>query len=78
MIRVRVNAPPGCSRKGLDERGWMELPDGAKLSDALRVLRMPKILARIIIVSVNGAAAAPDTPLANGDSISFFSAISGG
>jgi molybdopterin converting factor small subunit len=78
MIRVRVTAPPGCSRKRLDERGWMELPDGARLSDVLRAIRMPKILARILMVSINGAAATPDTELINGDSIAFFSIVSGG
>lgn len=78
MIRVRVTAPPGCSRKRLDERGWMELPDGARLSDVLRAIRMPKILARILMVSINGAAATPDTELTNGDSVAFFSIVSGG
>lgn len=78
MIRVRVTAPPGCSRKRLDERGWMELPDGARLSDVLMAIRMPKILARILMVSINGAAATPDTELTNGDSVAFFSIVSGG
>lgn len=78
MIRVRVTAPPGCSRKKLDERGWMELPDGARLSDVLKALRMPKLLARLLMVSINGAVASPDTELADGDSIAFFSMISGG
>jgi len=78
MIRVRVTAPPGCNRSKLDEKGWMELPDGALLSDVLKALRMPRLLARLLMVSINGAIAPPDTKLANGDSIAFFSMISGG
>lgn len=78
MIRVRVTPPPGWKRKKLDERGWIELPDGARLADALKAIHMPNLIARMLIVSVNGAVSKPDRELCDGDSISFFPLASGG
>ena len=78
MIKVRVMLPPGWSRKMLDERYWLELKDGAKLSDALKAIRMPKLIARALLVCVNGALSKTDTGLAEGDSISFFPIAHGG
>ena len=78
MIKVRVMLPPGWSRKMLDERYWLELPEGAKLADALKAVRMPKILARTMFVCVNGAVSKTGVDLSDGDSISFFPIAHGG
>ena len=78
MIKVRVMLPPGWSRKMLDERYWLQLNDGAKLSDALGAIRMPKLVARAFLVCVNGALSKTNTELRDGDSISFFSVAHGG
>lgn len=78
MIRVRVTPPPGCCRDRLDDRGWMELPEGARLSDVLREIRLPHIIARILMVSINGEIVKPDRQLCDGDSIGFISVITGG
>jgi len=78
MIKVRVLPPPGWSRKALDERYWIELGDGAKLSDVLAAIRMPSILAKVMFVSVNGAVSKTDTELEDGDSVSFFPIAHGG
>ena len=80
MIKVRVMLPPGWGRKRkiLDERYWLELPDDAKLSDVLSAISMPKLAARVMFVSVNGAFSKTDAPLHDGDSISFFPIVHGG
>ena len=78
MIKVRVMAPFGFGKKVLDERYWMELHDNAKLSDLLRIIKMPQLLARAFFVSVNGAHIKNDTCLQDGDSVSFFPVAHGG
>lgn len=78
MIRVRMTPPPGWNREKLDERGWVELKEGAKLSDALKAIRMPRTVARVFLVCVNGALSKADTALKDGDSISFFPIPYGG
>jgi len=80
MIKVRVMLPPGWGRKRkiLDERYWLELPDGAKLSDVLSAISMPRLAARAMFVSVNGALSNAGTPLHDGDSVSFFPVVFGG
>jgi len=78
MIRVKVFPPAFCNFDKLDERGWLDLPDGAKLSDVLRDIRMPKALAKCFQVSVNSVRAKPDTVLEDGDVVGFFWLLTGG
>ena len=80
MIKVRVMLPPGLGskKKILDERYWLELEDGAKLSDVLAAIKMPKLLARAMFISVNGALSKTNVKLENGDSVSFFPIVHGG
>ena len=70
--------PPGWSRKMLDERYWLTLEDGAKLSDVLAAIRMPGLVARAMFVSVNGALSRTNAALCDGDSVSFFPIAHGG
>ena len=80
MIKVRIMLPPGWGRmkKALDERYWLELPDEAKLNDALRAIKMPALVAKTMFVAVNGALSKTNAPLMDGDSISFFPMVFGG
>jgi len=78
MSRVRVSPPPFFDRRKLDERGWIELPDGATLRDVLKVIRMPAAMAGLMRASVNGAMARPDTVLRDRDTVGFVSMVSGG
>ena len=78
MIKVRVMPPPGWSRKMLDERYWIELEDNAKLSDVLAAIRMPRLVARMMFVCVNGSLSKTNLALEDGDSVSFFPIAHGG
>lgn len=78
MIRVRVTPPPFFDRRGLDERGWIELPDGSTLRDVLKAVRMPAPMAKLMRASVNGAIAPFDTELHDRDTVGFISMVSGG
>ena len=78
MIRVRITPPPGWTGKRIDERGWVELRDGARLLDVLKEIRMPRLVARVFLVSINGTMSKADTLLRDGDSIAFFPIPYGG
>jgi hypothetical protein len=78
MIRIKVYAPPWCRVDKMDERGWLELPDGSKLGDVLKVIHLSQPVAALLRASVNGVVSAPSTRLEDGDVIGFFSLFSGG
>lgn len=78
MIRVRVTPPPFFDRSRLDERGWIELPEGSTLGDVMKLLKMPRPLSGFMRASINGAISAPDTELRDRDTIGFVSLFFGG
>ena len=78
MIRVKIIPPAGSDRSRLDVRGWTELPDGATLRDALRVVRCNPAVAKLLLASVNGERVALTTQLQDGDVIGFFQLCTGG
>lgn len=77
-MKVKVFPPGGCDRSALDERSWIELPEGSSLGDVLRIIKCSPVKARLLKVSVNGESAALGTELHDGDVVGFFSLISGG
>ena len=77
-MRIKVFTPLGLADGRLDDRGWMELPEGATLGDALRELRIPRLIAKAFMVRLNSEQRPLDTKLRDGDMIGFFSLISGG
>ena len=77
-MKVKVYLPPFASFKALDERGWLEIPDGATLADAVKAVGMPKPVAKLLRPMVNSEVVPFDTELHDGDVVGFFSLISGG
>jgi len=78
MIRVKVMLPGGISRSVLDERGWLEIEEGAELKDLQKKLGLNGVLGKIFKPYVNGMKQPPDTVLKDQDVVSYFSMISGG
>lgn len=78
MIRVKVYAPSWCNIQVLDEQGWINMPEGATLSDVLGRIRMPKLAARLLLAAVNSETKPLDTELKDGDRVSFFAMMAGG
>jgi hypothetical protein len=72
VIKVKIYPPAFCSFKNIDDRGWMMMEEGSTLSDALKMIRMPKGLAKIMLVKLNGLSERMDTVLEDGDVIGFF------
>lgn len=77
-VRIKIYPPPFCSFKHLDERGWLTMKKGSTLKDALKMIKMPRAAAKIMLVKLNGLSERWDTVLEDGDVIGFFSFISGG
>lgn len=77
-MRVKIIPPPKCDRSGLDDRSWAELPEGATVADALKLIKCSRLQARIMLVSVNGERKPLSTPLSDGDVVGFFMPVSGG
>lgn len=76
-MRIRVFPPHGCDRSALDERCWMEVPEGTTVSDVLRIIGCGRLKAKLL-VSVNGVRAPLNTVLSDGDVLGFFSLVTGG
>ena len=77
-MRVKILPPPGCDRSALDARSWAELPEGAAVRDALRLVRCSPLKAKLLLVSVNGERSPFDRVLHDGDVVGFFFPVSGG
>ncbi len=77
-MRVKVLPPHGCDRSALDERSWVELPDGSKVSDVLRLIRCSPVKAKLLLVSVNGERSPIGVELHDGDVVGFFFPATGG
>lgn len=77
-MRVKVFPPPGCDRSALDERSWIEMPEGSTLGDVLNVIKCSPAKARLRLVSVNGERAPLNKVLHDGDVVGFFTLVTGG
>ena len=77
-MRIKIFPPHGCERSALDERGWMELPEGATVKDVLKLIRCSPVKAKLLLVSVNGERASLERELREGDVVGFFFPVSGG
>ena len=77
-MRVKVLPPHGCDRSALDERSGVELPDGSKVSDVLRLIRCSPVKAKLLLVSVNGERSPIGVELHDGDVVGFFFPATGG
>ena len=76
-MRIKVFGPFGLARN-LDEKGWLDIEEGATLGQAIHKIGLPTTFARIVRVALNGQAQPMDTVLKDGDVISFFALIYGG
>lgn len=77
-MKVKVFPPRGCDRNALDERSWMELPEGSTVGDVLRIIKCSPVKAKLLLVSVNGEHSRLSRELKDGDVVGFFSLVSGG
>lgn len=77
-MRVKILPPQGSDRSALDARSWAELPEGATVRDALRLVKCSPLKAKLLLVSVNGERSELSRELHDGDVVGFFFPVSGG
>ncbi len=77
-MRIRVYAPAFADHSVLDERGFLELPPGARLRDLHRILKIPPLARPFVLVAVNYRVSGPGRLLEDGDTVSYFSMAGGG
>lgn len=78
MINIKVFDPFGLCGTKLDEKGWLSVADETTLGEALKSLGLPTVISKIMMVRLNGEKQPYDTQLKDGDTIGYFSLISGG
>ncbi len=77
-MKIKIYLPHFLHRDNVDEDGYLEMNPGSKLRDVYRKLRIPVLFCSIVFAYVNNEKASLDTPLEEGDIVSFVSFISGG
>ena len=77
-MRVKVFPPHGSDRSALDERSWLELPEGGTVRNVLALIRCSPLKAKLLLVSVNGERCPLDRELHDGDIVGFFFPATGG
>jgi molybdopterin converting factor small subunit len=78
-MKVQVYPPISfCDPSVLDDDNCMELSENAVLRDVYKKLKIPFIMRKLLFSTVNHKRSKMDTPLKDGDIISFFSLMAGG
>ena len=77
-MRIRVYAPRFADRSRIDDDGYVDLPSGATLDDLLKALKIPFRPGAALFCTVNYARVPRATALQDGDTVGFFSLVSGG
>ena len=77
-MTIAVIPPAFCDHSSVADDGTITLPEGARLRDVLRMLKIPPLLSRVLISAVNYERVTPNHPLKDGDTVSFFSILGGG
>lgn|GEM_PF-344687 len=78
LMRIKVYAPSFADFAGLDDDGFMELPDGAVLRDVYRKLRIAVPLRPFVLAAVNYEWTKKNFELHDGDVVSFLAIGHGG
>lgn len=77
-VRIKVYLPPYLNGDRVDENGYVEINEGARLKDLFNLLKVPFPLASVHLCRVNYDKADLQRQLQDGDIVSFYSLISGG
>ncbi|MDR0315094.1 MAG: MoaD/ThiS family protein [Oscillospiraceae bacterium] len=77
-MKIELYAPGVCDLSKVDEKGFLHVPDGITLKEALKIIKLPLIWKKIFPCLLNYEKVPMDTVLKEGDTISIFTPITGG
>lgn len=77
-IKVKVYVPAFIDHEKVDEDSMVELKDDARMGDLYRLLKLPLPLRLSFLFSVNYEQAKWNTPLKDGDVVTFMFPVTGG
>jgi molybdopterin converting factor small subunit len=77
-VKVRTYCPAFADLSAIDDKGFVELPEGANMNDLLKRLKLPFKPGMILLFRVNYEKAKLSTKLSDGDTVSFFAPLAGG
>lgn len=77
-MKIKVYAPSNSNHEALDDNGFLELPEGSTLKDALKKIGVNALSARILLCRVNYEKSSLNRKLKDGDTVTFFTPLSGG
>ncbi len=77
-MQIRIYLPPYIDNDVVDENGYITLGNDATLKDLFRTLKVPFPRGAVHLCRVNYEKASLNRKLKTGDTVSFFSLISGG
>lgn len=77
-MKIKVYAPSNSNHEVLDDNGFLELPKGSTLKDVLKKIGISTLSARILLCRVNYEKSSLNKELKDGDTITFFTPLSGG
>lgn len=77
-MRVRVYPPPFGKADSIDEKGFVDLPEGTTLKALLKRLKVPFRVGMVHLCLVNQEKARLSQVLREGDTVSFLVLLSGG
>ncbi len=77
-MQIRIYLPPYINADIVDEHGYITLEKDTTLKDLFRLLKVPFPLGTVHLCRVNYEKASLNRKLKAGDTVSFFSLISGG
>lgn len=77
-MQIRVYLPPYINAEIVDENGYITVEKDTTLKDLFKLLKVPFPLGAVHLCRVNYEKASLNRKLKTGDTVSFFSLISGG
>ncbi|MEG0980109.1 MAG: MoaD/ThiS family protein [Oscillospiraceae bacterium] len=77
-MKIELYAPSMCDLSRLDDKGYLDLPEGTTYGEALKIIKLPFVWRKIFPCLLNYEKASLKTVLKDGDTISIFTPITGG
>lgn len=77
-MKIEFHGPSMCDFSLMDERGYIEVKDGMKLKEFVKLVKLPYVWRKVFPLLVNYEKVPMDTVLKDGDIVSAFSPTGGG